>query len=70
MAANYEITSVQRTVDLTPGAAAGYMYEVRFTTAPHGALGAVLIPANAYTSAEAAAAVQPVADHLEATFNL
>lgn len=70
MAANYEVTRITRTVDLSPGAPTGYMYEVSFVTSPHGATGSVLIPINAYTAAEAAAMIAPIADELERSFNL
>lgn len=70
MAANYDITSVRRTIDLSQGSAAGYVYEVAFTTKPHGGTGVVLVPVNAYTVEEAAAMVGPAADAIERTFAL
>lgn len=70
MATNYEITRITRTVDLSPGAPTGYMYEVSFVTSPHGATGAVMIPVAAYTAQEAADAIGPVADELERSFTI
>lgn len=70
MGANYDITSVNRTIDLGQGGTGGYVYEVAFVTKPHNGKGAVLIPVAAYTPEEAATMVADEAAKIERTFAL
>lgn len=70
MADKYDITGITRTVNLAPGSADRYVYEVGFVTKPHGAVGVLQVPLTTFSPDAVALAVAAEADKLEATFDL